>query len=171
MKFAMKNAAIAVCAASALLLSACGTNQGDRAVSGGLLGAGAGAAIGSLYGDAGKGAVIGGLAGAAAGALTDPCSVNLGDPFWRDQNASRDDYERRCGYYPPEPPPPRVSWQYYGDQSQGRVGPPQVPPGHLPRPGQCRIWYQNRPPGRQPAPGPCNQLRNRVPPGAYLLVG
>ncbi len=85
----------------ALSLSACGTTTGDRAGSGALFGAGAGALIGSLYGEAGEGAVIGGVVGAAAGALTDPCTVNLGDPVWRDANASREDYYRRCGHYPP----------------------------------------------------------------------
>jgi osmotically inducible lipoprotein OsmB len=87
-------------AVGAFALSACGTTPGDRAVSGGLLGAGAGAAIGSLSGNAGAGAVIGGVAGAAAGAVTDPCSVNLGDPVWKDRNASREDYYQRCGRYP-----------------------------------------------------------------------
>jgi len=82
--------------AAALALSACGTTPGDRAVSGGLLGAGAGAAIGSLSGNAGAGAVIGGLGGAAVGAATDPCTLNLGDPFWRD-HGGRDEYYRRCG--------------------------------------------------------------------------
>ena len=91
----------AFCLASALSLSACGTTTGDRAGSGALFGAGAGALIGSLYGEAGEGAVIGGVVGAAAGAATDPCSVNLGDPVWRDANASREDYYRRCGHYPP----------------------------------------------------------------------
>lgn len=86
--------------AAGLALSACGTTPGDRAVSGGLLGAGAGAAIGSLSGNAGTGALIGGVGGAAAGALTDPCSLNLGDPFWRDKNATREDYRARCGHYP-----------------------------------------------------------------------
>ena len=85
----------------AISLSACGTTTGDRAGSGALFGAGAGALIGSLYGEAGEGAVIGGVVGAAAGAATDPCSVNLGDPVWRDVNASREDYYRRCGHYPP----------------------------------------------------------------------
>ena len=66
-------------AVAAFALSACGTTPGDRAVSGGLLGAGTGAAIGSLSGNAGAGAVIGGVAGAATGALTDPCSLNLGE--------------------------------------------------------------------------------------------
>ena len=89
------------CAASAVLtaalaLAACGTTPGDRAVSGGLLGAGAGAAIGSLSGNAGAGAVIGGLGGAAVGAATDPCTLNLGDPWWRD-HGGRNEYNRRCG--------------------------------------------------------------------------
>ena len=84
----------------AVSLAACGTTPGDRALSGGLLGAAAGGAIGSLSGDAGTGAIIGGVAGAAAGALTDPCTMNLGDPFWRDQRATREDFYRRCGHYP-----------------------------------------------------------------------
>lgn len=66
-------------AAVAVFAAACGTTPGDRAVSGGLLGAGTGAAIGSLSGNAGAGAVIGGVAGAATGALTDPCALNLGE--------------------------------------------------------------------------------------------
>ena len=91
---------LALGAVLAMSLSACGTTPGDRALSGGLLGAGAGGAIGSLSGNAGTGALIGGVAGAAAGALTDPCTLNLGDPFWRDKQATREDFYRRCGRYP-----------------------------------------------------------------------
>ncbi len=101
MIFARKSLTAAATLSIALGLAACGTTPTDRAASGGLLGAGAGAAIGSLYGDAGKGAVIGGIAGAAAGALTDPCKVNLGHPIWADANATREDYYYRCGHYPP----------------------------------------------------------------------
>jgi hypothetical protein len=82
--------------AALVALSACGTTPGDRAVSGGLIGAGAGAAIGSLSGNAGTGALIGGAAGAATGALTDPCTLNLGDPWWRD-NGGEEAYYARCG--------------------------------------------------------------------------
>ena len=65
-------------------LGACGYSTGDRAVSGGLLGAGAGAGIGALTGgSAGTGALIGGAAGAAGGALTSGRDVNLGRPVWR----------------------------------------------------------------------------------------
>ncbi|MGQ0740746.1 MAG: YMGG-like glycine zipper-containing protein [Alphaproteobacteria bacterium] len=81
---------------TALLVAGCGTRPEDRAVSGGLLGAGAGAAIGSVTGDAGKGAIIGGVAGAAAGLLTDPCTLNLGDPYWR--RHGEEEYYRRCGH-------------------------------------------------------------------------
>jgi hypothetical protein len=68
---------------ASLALAGCGYSTGDRAVSGGLLGAGAGAAIGSLSGSAGTGAPIGGAAGAAGGALTSGNDVNLGRPVWR----------------------------------------------------------------------------------------
>src|SRR3989449_8806199 len=27
-----------------------------------------------------------------------------------------------------------------------------VPPGHLPKPGECRVWIPGVPPGRQPRP-------------------
>ena len=64
-------------------MAGCGQSTGDRAVSGGLLGAGAGAAIGSLTGSAGTGALLGGAAGAAGGALTSPGTVDLGRPAWR----------------------------------------------------------------------------------------
>jgi hypothetical protein len=55
----------------AVALAGCGQSRGTRAVTGGLLGAGGGAAIGGATGvGAGKGALIGGGAGAAGGALT-----------------------------------------------------------------------------------------------------
>jgi hypothetical protein len=41
-------------------------------------------------------------------------------------------------------------------EAQGR-GSQGVPPGQLPRAGQCRVWYDNLPPGRQPAPTNCDQ--------------
>lgn len=32
-----------------------------------------------------------------------------------------------------------------------------IPPGQMPRAGECRVWYDNLPPGRQPAPMNCDQ--------------
>lgn len=68
----------------ALTLAACGQSKGDRAISGGGIGAGAGA-VGSavLGGDPVTGAVVGGAIGAAGGALTDKDDVDLGKPWWR----------------------------------------------------------------------------------------
>ena len=87
--------------AAALMLSGCGTDPGDRAVSGGLIGAGAGAVIGAATGNPAAGAAIGGVAGAAVGAATDPCDLDLGKPFWK-EHGGREGYERRCGHPPPQ---------------------------------------------------------------------
>lgn len=68
----------------ALGVSGCGYNRGDRALSGGLIGAGGGAAIGAVTGGSPlAGAAIGGAAGALGGALTSGHDVNLGRPAWR----------------------------------------------------------------------------------------
>jgi osmotically inducible lipoprotein OsmB len=64
-------------------LGACGTSPGERAVTGGALGAGAGAAGGALFGAPGTGALLGGAGGAAAGGLTSPDDIYLGRPIWR----------------------------------------------------------------------------------------
>jgi len=80
--------------AATLLVAGCGTNQGDRAASGALIGAGAGAVLGAAAGNPGLGAAVGGVAGGVVGAATDPCDLNLGDPVWRNDRSS---YERRCG--------------------------------------------------------------------------
>jgi osmotically inducible lipoprotein OsmB len=65
-----------------LALAGCGTSPGDRGLSGGLLGAGTGAAIGAMTGSAATGALIGGLGGAAIGMLTSSDTINLGEPAW-----------------------------------------------------------------------------------------
>jgi osmotically inducible lipoprotein OsmB len=75
-----------VLAVSALVmtLAACGETTGDRALSGGGIGAGVGA-LGSAVtgGNPVTGAVVGGAVGAAAGGLTKKEDVNLGKPAWK----------------------------------------------------------------------------------------
>ena len=44
-----------------------------------------------------------------------------------------------------------------------------IPPGHYPSPGECRVWFPGRPPGQQPASGRCERLQYSVPPGAWLI--
>jgi hypothetical protein len=41
--------------------------------------------------------------------------------------------------------------------AQGRGRSNGIPPGHLPPPGECRVWYDGRPPGHQPPPTDCRQ--------------
>jgi hypothetical protein len=69
---------LVLAATAALLLSACGTQMGDRMASGAAIGGGAGLALG------GVGAIPGAIVGAGVGALTPPEEVNLGKPVWHD---------------------------------------------------------------------------------------
>jgi len=77
-----------------LSLSACTDpyDPGQRAVGGGLLGAGAGAAIGGLAGG-GRGALAGGLIGGAVGAVGGAATTP--QPGY---------YHPQPGYPPPQPP-------------------------------------------------------------------
>jgi hypothetical protein len=59
-------------AALVLAVSACGDTPGQRAVTGGAIGAAGGAAVGAVAGNPLAGAVVGGLGGAAVGAATTP---------------------------------------------------------------------------------------------------
>lgn len=64
-----------------------------------------------------------------------------------------------------------ASVDVYEDKRYYREGAPRIPPGHMPSPGSCRIWYPNTPPGQQPPPGDCYELSRRVPPEAWLIRG
>lgn len=62
----------------AIPLAACGDTQGERALSGGGIGAGVGAAGAALTGGSVLGgAILGGAAGAATGALTDEDDIDF----------------------------------------------------------------------------------------------
>jgi len=80
-----------------LLLSGCGTDPGDRMLSGGMLGAAGGAIVGAATGDPGAGAAIGAAGGAFIGGVTNPCQLDLGAPYWK-RHGGRKAYEKRCGH-------------------------------------------------------------------------
>jgi hypothetical protein len=64
---------LATLVGASLALAGCGNDPGTRAVTGGLIGAGTGAAIsGVTHGNVGAGALIGGGVGAVGGAVTSP---------------------------------------------------------------------------------------------------
>ena len=46
---------------------------------------------------------------------------------------------------------PLAAQPRYDDRAQG------IPPGHLPPPGMCRVWYDGQPPGHQPPPTSCRE--------------
>ncbi len=85
-------------AASALVaclgLAACGSEPGERAVSGAAIGAGAGAIIGAATGTPATGAAIGAGVGALGGVATTP--PRDGDRYDRDGYDHRDDDRDIC---------------------------------------------------------------------------
>ena len=46
-----------------------------------------------------------------------------------------------------------------------------VPKGHYPPPGECRMWHPGRPAGQQPPPVPCHRLEGRALGGGFILYG
>src|SRR5947208_16159099 len=46
-----------------------------------------------------------------------------------------------------------------------------VPPGHLPKPGECRVWIPGVPPGRQPRPKSraCAGIEAVAPAGSWII--
>ncbi len=80
----MKTTTLAATLLVALIaLGGCGNSTGDRAVTGGGIGAGIGALGGLMVGAPMEGALIGGAVGAGTGALTSPSQIDLGKPVYR----------------------------------------------------------------------------------------
>jgi osmotically inducible lipoprotein OsmB len=67
---------------SLVALAACGTQPGERALSGAAIGAGGGAVAGAFMGNPLAGALVGGAVGGAVGGLTSPSAIDLGKPVW-----------------------------------------------------------------------------------------
>ena len=71
------------------------------------------------------------------------------------------------GFEPPPPGgPPGPGGGPHGHGGYEYLG---IPSGHLPPPGECRIWIPGQPPGQQAPPGKCEDLYHQVPLGAWLL--
>ncbi|HEV8304183.1 MAG TPA: hypothetical protein VGQ25_04430 [Gemmatimonadales bacterium] len=58
--------------------------------------------------------------------------------------------------------------EYRPRDDAGRLG---VPPGHLPDPGECRVWIPGAPPGQQPPPRsrPCEGIAAVAPAGSWIV--
>jgi osmotically inducible lipoprotein OsmB len=68
----------------ALMVTACGSTPGERAVTGSGIGAAAGAVVGAVTGlTVVEGALIGAGAGGVTGALTNNNQINFGKPIWQ----------------------------------------------------------------------------------------
>jgi hypothetical protein len=74
---------------------------------------------------------------------------------WKDESGKGRGYGNRGGVtvqvpYPAAPPSYDPRYQprtyYYGQR---------MPDGHMPPPGECRVWYPDRPAGHQPPPFKC----------------
>ncbi len=79
----MTRSALAFFLGMTLVVSACGSDTGDRAASGAGIGAGVGAVVGAVTGlSIVEGAMIGAAAGGLLGGFTDEDTINLGDPIW-----------------------------------------------------------------------------------------
>jgi hypothetical protein len=82
--------------------------------------------------------------------------------------------EQRPPVQPPVQPPPeqRPPVQPPADnRPPPAAGKLDVPPGHLPEVGECRIWFPGRPPGQQPRPKsrPCAGIAAAAPAGSWII--
>ena len=91
--------------------------------------------------------------------ILSPVTVTLADDdrdeYWEDYYDDRhedyeDYYEDYEDYYEDVP---RGAPYGYGEMPPYGYG--GIPPGHLPPPGECRVWYPGVPPGQQPPPFEC----------------
>lgn len=100
-----KKIAMGLALVAGLGLSACSNpyDPGQRAVGGGLLGAGTGAAIGGIAGG-GRGAAIGALVGGGAGALGGAATTpNRPTTYYEQPSYQQPVYQPAPQYYQPRP--------------------------------------------------------------------
>ena len=71
----------------------------------------------------------------------------------------------------PAPTPTPIPAPTGGPAPAPTTAPLDIPPGHMPDPGQCRIWIPGTPPGRQPhkASAECDRITNEAPAGSWVV--
>ncbi len=130
-----------------------------------VIGTGAGMATGTMIGTFTDSPVLGAALGAGAGAVG---GALVGSHL----DKKRGEQESAEIYRKLELEKQKSLGQggnYIKGYSKNRL--PKIPPGHMPPPGKCRIWFSGRPPGHQPPPGNCEVLERQVPTGAWLIRG
>jgi len=45
-----------------------------------------------------------------------------------------------------------------------------IPKGHLPPPGECKVWFPGKPAGHQPPPQSCASAMRSAPLGAWVIT-
>jgi hypothetical protein len=63
-------------------------------------------------------------------------------------------------------PTPVPSARKEGKSTAASLG---IPPGHLPPPGQCRVWIPGEPPGHQAKARGCANVEKAAPAGSWIV--
>ena len=66
----------------------------------------------------------------------------------------------------PAPAPAPAPAQKQGKSTAATLG---IPPGHLPPPGQCRVWMPGEPPGHQAKARSCANIERSAPAGRWIV--
>ena len=66
----------------------------------------------------------------------------------------------------PAPAPAPAPAKNQGKSSASKLG---IPPGHLPPPGQCRVWIPGEPPGHQAKARSCANIERSAPAGSWIV--
>ena len=66
----------------------------------------------------------------------------------------------------PAPAPAPAPAQKQGKSTAATLG---IPPGHLPPPGQCRVWMPGEPPGHQAKARSCANIERSAPAGSWIV--
>ena len=62
--------------------------------------------------------------------------------------------------------PGKGNGQKEGKSTAANLG---IPPGHLPPPGQCKVWMPGQPPGHQAKARSCANIEKSAPAGSWIV--